>query len=235
MNNNHRIAKGVTLVEIIMTMTILSMIIVLCSQVFTASWKRFHILNVVQDVKMSGIRGVERFGRDFGETSSNYINKSSDSTGLTRWIYFPSMRNRDGTFTPSEANLTTVWKTWIIYYLIPSSTVSSANQAQTFDGKNLYFLARKVKMVPSNVKSMTLDSDSEIKPELLTLSPVITDPTRGAAAGAEICARNVTFFGVDSENSGAIDTYKMVIETWGSYEGRKCTAKMEKVFLIQNI
>jgi len=235
MKSNCRTAEGVTLIEIIMTMSMLSMIIILCSQVFTASWKRFHILNVIQDVKMSGIRGVERFGRDFGETSTNYINKNSDITGLVMWIYFPSQRNVDGTFTPDEGNLNTVWKTWIIYYLIPSNTVNNANQAQTLDGKALYFLARKVKKIPNNVKSMTLDVDSEIKPELLTLRPVVVDPSRGVTSGAEICARNVTFFGVDTENSGAIDTYRMVIETWGSYGGRKCTSKMEKVFLIQNI
>jgi len=229
------ISRGVTVMELIMTLVMLSILIVACSQLFTVSWRRFHIINVIQDVKMSGIRGMERFGRDFGETSMNYVYRETDGQGLTRWIYFPSQRNVDGSYTPDVGNLNTVWKTWIIYYLIPACAVKSDNQAKTFDNRDLYYLVRKAKTIPANAKSLTLNEAADINPELNSLKPVGLDPARGITYGGEVCARNVTFFNVDTENTGALDTYKAVLETWGAYGGRKCSSKVEKIFLIQNI
>jgi hypothetical protein len=235
MRSLQRRSKAVTIVELIMAMAMLSVLMVVCAQLFTVSWRRFHIINVVQDVKMSGIRGMERFGRDFSETSMNYVNRETDSQGLTRWIYFPSQRTVDGSFTPDTGNLSTVWKTWIIYYLIPACAVKSDSQAKTFDNRDLYWLIRKVKAVPADVKSMTLNESLDINPELNTLKPVGLDASRGMTYGGEVCARNVTFFNVDTENTGALDTYRAVLETWGCYGGRKCSSKVEKIFLIQNI
>lgn len=238
----HNCRRGFTQTELLIALGLFSLIFLLCSQLFTSSWQRFHILNVVQDVKMNGIRGLERFGDDFAETSTRYIIKQNDSFGFTQFICFPSRRMADGTPVSNPGNPHPVWRIWLIYYLIPATTINSGNLATTLevnsDGQKetLYYLIRKKKTIPaSQSESPSLDKTLDINPERKTLMPVNTDAERGVTMAGEVCARNVTFFNVDTENSGAVDTYKAHIVTYGSYNGKKCSSKVEKVFLIQDL
>jgi len=234
--------RAFTQLELIMALGVFSLIVVLCAHLFTTSWQRFHILNVVQDVKMSGIRGMERFADDFNETSTKYIMKKDDSSGNTRYICFPSRRKADGSVVIDKNSMSTIWRAWFIYYLIPAASVSSGNLSATLEdgpgGKKepLYFLVRKRKTIPdSRSGDPSLDEINDINPELATMAPVRTDPSNGATMGAEVCARNVTYFKVDTEHGGGTDTYKATLITYGTYNGRKCSSKAERSFLIQNI
>ncbi len=240
MKGNRR--PGFTQLELMLALGLFSLIFLLCAQLFTTSWQRFHILNVVQDVKMNGIRGMEKFAGDFNETSVKHIIKSDDALGLTQYICFPSRRMPDGSTVNDTGNTNTIWRTWLIYYLIPAIKVNSGNLATTLEDNpggqkdTLYYLVRKRKTIPgSESGNPSLDEASEINPERGTLAPVMTNPLRGTTTGGEVVARNVTLFSVDTEHSGAVDTYKAVIVTYGSYQGKKCSSKVERVFLIQNI
>jgi prepilin-type N-terminal cleavage/methylation domain-containing protein len=228
--------RGVTLVELLIGLALLAIIMTLSAWLFTSSWQRYHVINVIQDVKLSGIRGMERFGRDFNETSLSYITIHNNYDGLTQWIYFPPRRSADGTFNEDQSGSSVEWKTWILYYLIPANVVEKGSAAVTFDKKPLYYLVRKVKdLVPKGGSGIFLDSGAEVAPEVLTLKPVMTNPATGVMRGGEVCARNITSFTVDTQNCGAQDVYQAVIEAWGSYGGKKCTSKVERVFLLRNL
>ncbi|MHC9542545.1 MAG: type II secretion system protein J [Vulcanimicrobiota bacterium] len=235
-------SRAFTQLELIMALGVFSIIMILCAQLFTTSWQRFHILNVVQDVKMSGIRGMERFADDFNETSTKYIMKKDNSGGNTLYVCFPSRRKADGSVVIDKNSTKTIWRTWFIYYLIPAASVSSGNLSATLEdgpgGKKepLYYLVRKRRTIPdSQSGDPSLEAINDINPELGTMAPVRTDPSKGAATGAEVCARNVTYFKVDTEHGGGTDTYKAILVTYGTYNGKRCSSRVERSFLIQNI
>ncbi|MDQ7823092.1 MAG: hypothetical protein RDV48_09890 [Candidatus Eremiobacteraeota bacterium] len=227
---------GISFVELLIGMTLMAILMALCARLFTSSWQRYHVINIIQEVKLSGIRGIERFSRDFNETSMTYIFSKENAQGLITYIYFPSRRQVNGTFDESGAPSPSVWKTWILYYLIAEKSVSPGSAGETYDRKPLYCLVRKVKdLVPKGGTDISLDADAEVIPELSTLRPVKVDPATGVTRAGEVCARGVTFFGMEQESNGAQDTYRAVLETWGGYLGKPCSAKAERVYLLRNL
>jgi Tfp pilus assembly protein FimT len=205
-------SEGVTLVEIIFAMTVFLIISGICVQLFSASIRRFNIINVLQDVQKNGTIGMDRFARDFSETSDYLV--INETEGSKKCIFFPSKRDKQGNFDYAFANdlaASSPWKSWIIYYLYPDKGNT------TVDNKQLYLLARKV-------------TELDHKPaesEVITMITSLRD--------AQVAARNIALFNVKSESSGEMEVYKATIETESKYSGQKCTFNAERIFLLNSM
>jgi prepilin-type N-terminal cleavage/methylation domain-containing protein len=205
-------SKGLTLVEIMFAMTLFLIIFSIAASLFCQSLRRFAIINVLQDVQKNAIIGMDRFARDFSETSDSMVINETESS--RKCIYFPSKRNKLGSFDYTAASLLSgalPWKSWIVYYLYPDAG------KKTTDNRQLYCIARKIKEM--NHKPTTL----EIIPMMSSLD------------GAQIAARNVVRFTVKTETTGEMDSLRATIETEGQYSGRKCTFSVERVFLLNSM
>jgi len=106
---SHR-TKGVTFIELIVAGALTLMLMTLCFTVFISSWRRFHAMNVMQDVHNSATFAMEKLGKDLRESTAQNLYYVADD-----YLCFPSARDEDGNYA-----LTTdkkpVWKSWIIYY-----------------------------------------------------------------------------------------------------------------------
>lgn len=118
---------GFTLPELLISILMLAIILTICTTIFISAWRRYHIVNVIDDVETSAFIGVERVSRDARETSRNFIGYDSTSKSL----YFPSPRDMAGAYYYGP-DMVSSWQTWMIYYLYPDPQHSS-----------LYYLARK--------------------------------------------------------------------------------------------
>jgi prepilin-type N-terminal cleavage/methylation domain-containing protein len=204
--------KGLTMVEILIAMAIFLIILGITFSLLNSSLRRFAIINVLQEVQRNGIIGMDRFARDFSETTDALV--VNETEGIRKCIYFPSKRNRQGIFNYNAAAAlagSSPWKSWIVYFLLPDQG------KRTADNRQLYCLARKIKEM----------DHKPTDPEIISLI--------SSFDGAQMAARNVVSFTVRLESSGEIDTFRAQILTECQYSGRKCTFTMDRVFLLNSM
>jgi prepilin-type N-terminal cleavage/methylation domain-containing protein len=113
--------KGLTLAELIVSLSILAVVMVFCSMLFVTSWRRFQMTCAMQDAQNSAMIGMDHFIRDFNETSCFNINNNTvqNSAGSFQpsFIFFPSPRDKTGSYNITVSTGDPEWKTWLIYYL----------------------------------------------------------------------------------------------------------------------
>jgi type II secretory pathway pseudopilin PulG len=200
-HSRHRTGLAITLIEIIVALTLLITLMALSAVFFTSAWRKFHAQSALQDAQTNGIIGIDRFGRDFRETSITYVtNNATSATAIdSRSIYFPSPRDLEGRFC-TLATGEPDWKTWVIYTLGPDP-----------DHAGTYLLFRK-KMTGTP-----------------TFPPSLSDVNN--KAGAMIMAHFISNFEVtQASGTGSIYSYNALVETLRNYKNESYSFKTEKFF-----
>jgi hypothetical protein len=193
--------RGITLIELMMGLSLFMVLMMLSAVFFTSAWRTFHARNALQDAQNNAIMGIDRFGRDFKETTVvNVINYTDSSTAMgDRYIYFPSPRDIQGNYAVLPSG-DPDWQTWMIYSLAPDPDDSSVF---------IFFRKRKAGS-PAFPPSLSDINDRR---------------------GAQVAARFVMDFTVtQAATSGSAYSYNAVIQTRRTYKNDKFSFNTEKFF-----
>jgi len=104
--------------ELMVSFTIMIILLVLASQLFISSWRRFHQSNALQTVNNNAASAIDRLSRDFRETCREDIAFEDD-----RFILFRSPRSIEGAYK-CNSEQKPEWVSWILYYRINQKTGS---------------------------------------------------------------------------------------------------------------
>ncbi|MDQ7823537.1 MAG: prepilin-type N-terminal cleavage/methylation domain-containing protein [Candidatus Eremiobacteraeota bacterium] len=201
---------GITLSELIVAMALLTVILALCTNLFVSSFHRLQMTNAMQDAQNNAIVGLDRFTRDFRETTKQSVVYYKDSSH--QYIYFPSPRDRNGVFHQAP-NGFIEWSTWIAYYMIRDPNFASQGQ----QGEPTYLLARR---------------QQDILDKKLTNTPAFD---WNSINGAEIAAKNAVQFNITSvQLSEYMVTYEVSLHTKREYKGKAYTYQAERFISIRD-
>jgi len=142
--------RAFTLVELMVSLGLLSVILTLCFLVFSSSWRKFQSTGAVQETQTSALFPLSAISRDFSETTIDYV-IYGDSTGFFAYpsrpdvslaspshsltsaerpgnypcsfLAFPSRHDEHGNHVYSSSTGQALWKSWIIYYLKQESSI----------------------------------------------------------------------------------------------------------------
>ncbi|MGV8121325.1 MAG: type II secretion system protein J [Candidatus Xenobiia bacterium LiM19] len=203
--------KGITNVELLTGMSLLAIVLTLCTILFISSLKKFRNSSTEIDIKNAATVGLARFGRDFRETSITHIvNNAEGVTMAGKYFYFPSPRDRNGNYqryTTGETNFCS----WIIYYIPQNEFITLDNN------EKVYYLARRV-----------------INPASLITPPAGLD--MNTLNGAQVVARNVTKFQINKAViSNSVYSYDLLIETKGYNAGNVNTFRVNETFTVYDL
>ncbi len=117
MNENRTATKGATIMELLVSFSIMLILLLLATQLFISSWRRFNKTNAVQAVNSNAAIALDRLSKDFRETSRE------DITFITeKYLLFRSPRSLNGTYQ-YDADSKPDWVSWILYYRFPQDPV----------------------------------------------------------------------------------------------------------------
>lgn len=93
-------------------------LLVLASQLFISSWRRFHQSNALQVVNSNAATAIDRLSKDFRETCREDVFFEDD-----HYILFRSPRSLEGVYQ-CDSECKPDWVSWILYYRISQHTSS---------------------------------------------------------------------------------------------------------------
>jgi prepilin-type N-terminal cleavage/methylation domain-containing protein len=213
-----RAGRGLTLPELMVGMTILVIILGICTMIFMSSWQKFHATNSLSDAQRNAVLGIDRFCRDFRDTSPSYIdNQTSLSDRQSRYICFPSPRGIDGKYLNNSDIYSAgepICQKWVLYYLVRDDQHSS-NRISS------YLLYRKE--APGNLGL----------PGLMK-AQVMAEPS----TYARIVARNIYDFTVSqscaSTGLAALTSFDVKVEALGFYREEIHTYSLNRAVSLES-
>jgi hypothetical protein len=206
MTMKQSVGRGISLPELIISMTLLILILTIGSLLYTSAWRKFHATNALQEAQNNAVMGMDRFGRDFRETDIVHLtNNAAESIQMqNRHIFFPSPRDQEGNFVRLSTGEPD-WRGWIIYSI-----------AQDPQDANLYRLYRK-----------RIDGALMAPPSPSDVSNL---------AKAQVVARGIFLFSVTQPpNASSIYSYNVILQTRRTYRNESFDFKAEKFFTFTTL
>jgi prepilin-type N-terminal cleavage/methylation domain-containing protein len=199
--------KGFSLAELIIAMAILVSVLVICSMLFTSSWRRLQTSNALQDAQNSAIIGMEKFAREFEETSAFYIANKADPASpdynSPPYISFPSPRDTSGDYHRYPSTGDPQWQLWIVYYLEKDP-----------DCQELYYMKKK----------------------LIPFTPDASAPSPADGGIIQVISRNVKSFKVMKNSSPeSINNFEAELVTDRPYGGAHYSFQSTRTFIFDNL
>jgi hypothetical protein len=196
-------AKGATIMELMISFSIMIILLTLSTQLFISSWRRFNQSNAVQAINTNAAMALDRLARDFRETCREDIAFEDD-----RYIIFRSPRNIKGTYMPLiDGSIS--WSSWIIYYRVNQSTPTGSSPV----------LARRVigtdAALTGSIASYTGSADSGV--------------IGGVDTKVTIAGRNIKSFRVvNTTNPDGTPVYTVTIVTETEYQSSRYTTSLTR-------
>lgn len=188
MNTEKKGLNGFTLAELIVSMAVLSVVLLMCVNMFVSSWRRLHATNAIRDAQFGASISVEKITNDISETSRGYVYNHTSPSYTEKGLYFPSPRDLNGNYHVT-VNRKPDWQTWIIYYLARNTDDPSVPAGET-----VYYLARKQEAIAGT--------------DLASNQPSIP----AGISNASVIARNVYYFEC-RENPGDVYGLDVLVGT----------------------
>jgi len=107
--------SGLTLIEIIVAMAVLSVLMVAALQVFLPSLTRFQVADTTYDAQRNALTAVDQMARDLTESRLAWIGSRS---APSFYLMFPSPRDTNGVYQRNPDG-TPAWQSWIVYWTAP--------------------------------------------------------------------------------------------------------------------
>jgi prepilin-type N-terminal cleavage/methylation domain-containing protein len=202
--------RGITLIEVLVSIGLLSIFMTICTLMFTSSSRRLQVTCLENNVQSSCCMGIDRLCRDIEETEKSHIVAQNTPDGK-KYLFFSSTRDELGRYRKTTGG-TPQWYSWIVYYLYPYT----GPEARIYKGKALSYLARK------QVYSLPLDPVPSLS---IFVLPADTEKSR-----SWIVAHGV----LDFESIIAPHSVSVRLRTAGTYRGQWNTFEVEKTVFIKD-
>jgi len=196
-------AKGATILELLISFSIMIILLTLSTQLFISSWRRFNQSNAVQAINTNAAMALDRLARDFRETCREDITFDDD-----HYILFRSPRDIKGTYMPLIDGRIN-WSSWILYYRVNQSTPSGSTPV----------LARRVigtdAALTGGIASYTGNAESGV--------------IGGANTKVTIAGRDIKSFRViNNINPDGTPVYAVTIVTETEYQSSRYTTSLTR-------
>jgi|GEM_PF-1751405 len=195
MRAQRTVSKGATIAELMVSFSIMILLLLLATQLFISSWRRFNQSNAIQTVNSKAAIALDRLSKDFRETSREDIVFADD-----HYILFRSPRSlNDGTYQYDPENKPD-WVSWILYYRIDQNTTSGA----------VPVLARRI---------IAVGSSSAIPDAGNYTSGIDNGIIAGRETRTTIAGHNIKSFRiVKTDNIDGTSVYTITVETMATYQ-----------------
>ncbi|MHC9544062.1 MAG: PilW family protein [Vulcanimicrobiota bacterium] len=186
-------SEGATIMELMVSFSIMIVLIVLASQLFISSWRRFHQSNALQVVNSNAAAAVDRLSKDFRETCREDIILKDD-----QYILFRSPRSLKGIYQ-RDSEYKPDWVSWILYYRASQNTSSG----------DVPVLARRI--IQTNAVLSNIES--------LYASNIDSGNIAGKETKVTIAAHNIKSFRiVKTDTPDGVPVYAFTVETEMVYQ-----------------
>jgi len=245
MIDRHAKNRAFTLVELMVSLGLLSLLLTLCFLVFSSSWRKFQSTGAVQETQTSALFPLAGISQDFRETTIDYVIYGC-STGFYAYpcrpdvsllspgpivaerpgnypcsfFAFPSRHDEHGNHVYSSSTGQALWKSWIIYYLKQEGSIRIESPESSIETELLIFALHRVAVAMDLYPGPVVDN-------YFFLSNLDTLVNR------QVTAHNI--YSLEMHGRVVTDdlySYSMSIFTRKDYRGLPNTFKATRVFSI---
>lgn len=232
--------NGITQIELVFSLSILIVVLTLCTMLFTSSLRKYQATNTIQNTQNNAIMGMDRFAQDFRETTITHLFYYTDPDVVhpditQNFVYFPSPRDKENKVIHYSSGETR-WQSWIVYYVKspdfqdPSYDIlNELLDDKSINTVRVYYLYRKQIY---NDKLFVTDAMMSVPPYFAYIRDFSVPP--------QIVARYVVDFGVrfvpqPVKTLKTIYSFDADIETYGCYQENLYSFRVDRIFTLRDM